>query len=293
MARAMTFQGLATVVMAVAVSVAGAAQTFKSRVESVRLDALVLDRGQPVLGLTADDFEIRDNGALQTVTLLGAGALPLDVILLLDMSGSLSVQRLEALRAAGGALLDALGPADRAALVTFSREIHRAQPLTHDVGGVRRALERETPSGPTVLVDAMFAAIGMTDPGDRRSLLIVFSDGLDTASWLQPDAVVRAAERSDVVIYAVSTSSAKHAPGVLRQVTDSTGGQLLEVDSASLSTAFTRVLNEFRQRYVLSYTLSSAPSGGWHRLDVRVKNRDLTVRARPGYRVVRPRSTAR
>jgi hypothetical protein len=85
---------------------------------------------------------------------------------------------------------------------------------------------------------------------------------------------------------------ARHAPGLLRQVTDSTGGQLLEVDSASLSTAFT-VLNEFRQRYVLSYTLSSAPSDGWHRLDVRVKNRDLTVRARPGYRVVRPRPTAR
>jgi VWFA-related protein len=284
--------GIALVV-AVGVSVAGAAQTFKSRVESVRLDALVLDRGRPVLGLTADNFEIRDNGALQTVTLLGAGALPLDVILLLDMSGSLPAGRLDALRAAGGALLDALRPADRAALATFSREIHRAQPLTHDLVAVRRALERETPSGPTVLVDAMFAAIGMTDPGDRRSLLIVFSDGLDTASWLQPDAVVRAAERSEVVIYAVSTSSARHAPGLLRQVTDSTGGQLLEVDSASLSTAFTRVLNEFRQRYVLSYTLSSAPAAGWHRLDVRVKQRDLTVKTRAGYRVVGPRPTAR
>jgi VWFA-related protein len=139
----------------------------------------------------------------------------------------------------------------------------------------------------------MFAAIGMTDPGDRRSLLIVFSDGLDTASWLQPDAVVRAAERSEVVIYAVSTSSARHAPGLLRQVTDSTGGQLLEVDSASLSTAFTRVLNEFRQRYVLSYTLSSAPAAGWHRLDVRVKQRDLTVKTRAGYGVIGPRPTAR
>jgi Ca-activated chloride channel homolog len=289
----MTRQGIATLVMTVAVSVAGGAQTFKSRVESVRLDALVLDGKQPVLGLTAHDFEIRDNGALQTVTLLGAGALPLDVILLLDMSGSLSAQRLAALRAAGGALLDALGPADRAALATFSREIHRAQPLTHDVAAVRRALEREMPSGPTVLVDAMFAAIGMSDPGERRCLLIVFSDGLDTASWLQPDAVVHAAERSDVVVYAVSTSSVRHAPGLLRQVTDSTGGQLLEVASASLSTAFTRVLYEFRQRYVLSYTLVSAPSDGWHRLDVRVKNRALTVKARPGYRVVRPRPTGR
>ena len=275
------------------VSVAAGAQTFKSRVESVRLDALVLDRGRPVLGLTADDFQVRDNGALQTVTLLSAGALPMDVILLLDMSGSLSAERLGALRAAGGALLDALGPADRAALATFSREIQRAQPLTHDVAAVRRALERETPSGPTVLVDAMFAAIGMTEPGDRRCLLIVFSDGLDTASWLQPDAVVRAAERSEVVIYAVSTSSARHAPGLLRQVTDSTGGQLLEVDSASLPTAFTRVLNEFRQRYVLSYTLASAPAVGWHRLDVRVRQRDLTVKTRAGYRVVTPRPAPR
>ena len=103
----MTLQGIVALVLTLAVSVVGAAQTFKSRVESVRLDALVLDRGQPVLGLTADDFEIRDNGALQTVTLLGTGALPLDVILLLDMSGSLSAQRVEALRAAGSALLDA------------------------------------------------------------------------------------------------------------------------------------------------------------------------------------------
>ena len=288
----MTRWGIALAVT-VGVSVAGAAQTFKSRVESVRLDALVLDRGRPVLGLTADNFEIRDNGALQAVTLLGAGALPLDVILLLDMSGSLPGERLAALRAAGGALLDALRPADRAALATFSREIHRAQPLTHDLVAVRRALERETPSGPTVLVDAMFAAIGMTDPGDRRSLLIVFSDGLDTASWLPPDAVVRAAERSEIVIYAVSASNARHAPGLLRQVTDSTGGQMLEVDSASLPTAFIRVLNEFRQRYVLSYTLATAPATGWHRLDVRVKQRDLTVKTRAGYRVVRPRPTAR
>jgi hypothetical protein len=57
----MTRQAIATLVLTVALSAAGAAQTFKSRVESVRLDALVLDRGRPVLGLTADHFEIRDN----------------------------------------------------------------------------------------------------------------------------------------------------------------------------------------------------------------------------------------
>lgn len=281
----MTPRWLVTVAVAIGISTPAAAQTFKSRVESVRLDALVLDRGQPVLGLTADDFEVRDNGVLQTATLLGAGAQPLDVILALDMSGSLSSDRLAALRSAGGALLDALEPADRAALVTFSQEIHQAQPLTHDVAALRGALDRETPAGPTVLVDAMYAAIGIAEPGERRSLLIVFSDGIDTASWLQPDAVVRAAERSEVVVYGVSTARRQRAPSLLGQVTERTGGQLFEVDSAALASAFTRVLSEFRQRYVLSYTLSSAPAEGWHRLDVRVKKRDAMVRARPGYRV--------
>ena len=182
-------------------------------------------------------------------------------------------------------MLDALEPADRAALATFSHVIHRAQPLTHDAAAVRRALDRQIPSGPTVLVDAMFAAIGMTEPGDRRSLLIVFSDGIDTVSWLPPDAVVRAAERSDVVIYAVSTARSRQARPLLPQVTERTGGQLFEVDATALASAFTRVLTEFRQRYVLSYTLSSPASEGWHRLNVRLKKRAATVKARSGYRV--------
>ena len=285
MARAMTWSCVAALVSALGIPATTAAQTFKSRVESVRLDALVLDKGQPLLGLTADDFEVRDNGVVQAVTLLGVGSLPLDVVLVLDMSGSLSGERLGALRSAAGALLDALEPADRAALATFSHVIHRAQPLTHDAAAVRRALDRQIPSGATALVDAMFAAIGMTEPGDRRSLLIVFSDGIDTVSWLPPDAVVRAAERSDVVIYAVSTARPRQARPLLPQVTERTGGQLFEVDAAALASAFTRVLTEFRQRYVLSYTLSRPPSEGWHRLDVRLKKRAATVKARSGYRV--------
>ena len=263
------------------------AQTFKSRVDSVRLDALVVANRQPVLGLSADDFEVRDNGVLQKVTLLGTGSLPLDVILVLDMSGSLPAERLEALRAAAGTLLAALESDDRAALATFSYEIHRAQALTSDFASVRRGLERVKPSGGTALVDAMYAAIGMNDPGERRGLMIVFSDGIDTASWLQPTAVIGAAQRSEITIYAVSTAMPAHTPALLREVTEETGGKLLEVDSASLATAFTRVLNEFRQRYVLSYTLPGTAAEGWHRIEVRVKKRNAVVKARPGYRIGR------
>ena len=274
-----------TVVLA-GLSAVAPAQTFKSRVDTVRLDALVLDGNQPVLGLTAEDFEVRDDGAVQNVTLLAAGSLPLDVILTLDMSGSLAAGRLDALRAAADSLLGALHAHDRAAITTFSDAIHRLQPLTHDVDALRRALQHAVPSGGTRLSDAVFASVGMVTPGDRRSLLIVFSDGLDTSSWLQPAAVIRAAERAEVVIYAVSAARVGKR-GILREFTDRTGGKLLEVDSSALTTAFMTVLNEFRQRYVLSYTLPTTPSPGWHDIDIRVKGRRATVRTRSGYRVER------
>jgi VWFA-related protein len=263
-----------------------AAQTkFRTRVESVRLDALVLAGGQPVMGLTAADFEVRDNGALQTVTILGAGSLPLDVILALDLSSSLTGTRLAALRAASASLLDALEPEDRAALATFSHAVTRRQALTPDVGLVQLALEEAKPTGATSLIDAMYAALAMADTGDRRTLLIVFSDGIDTASWLPADAVVSAAKRSETVIYAVSAAGTRQAPQILVDVTEASGGKVLEVDSRGLATAFVKILNEFRQRYVLSYTLANTPSPGWHRIDVRVKPRGATVKARSGYRV--------
>jgi VWFA-related protein len=259
--------------------------SFKARVESVRLDALVTANGQPVLGLTADDFEVRDNGAVQRVTMLGAGSLPLDVILALDMSSSLPPFRLQALQSASASLLDALEPADRAAVVTFSQAVTRRQALTSDLHLVRRAVDHAKPSGATSLVDAMYAAIAMAEPGDRRSLLIVFSDGIDTASWLQPEAVVRAAQRSETVVYAVSTAGANQTPPMLREVTTASGGKVLEVDSRRLAAAFVQVLSEFRQRYLLSYTHAKTPSRGWHRIEVRVKTRGATVKARPGYHV--------
>ena len=256
-----------------------------SRVESVRLDALVTAGGQPLMGLTADDFEVRDNGQLQAVRLLGAGSLPLDVILTLDMSSSLAPERLDALRAASGSLLGALEGDDRAALATFSHVVTRRQRLTSNVSLVRDALQRVSPIGSTSLVDAMYAALSMAEAGDRRTLVIVFSDGIDTSSWLQPEAVITAARRSETVIYGVSTAGTRQTPQMLLEVTEATGGKVLEVDSRSLPTAFVRILDEFRQRYLLSYTLPATPAPGFHRIEVRVKRRVASVKTREGYTV--------
>lgn len=276
---------ITALVVAAAPPQGGPQATFTSRVESVRLDVLVTDNGRPVPGLAAGDFEVRDNGELQKATLIGADARPLDVTLALDMSSSLRAERLQALLGAGDALLEALENDDRSGLVAFSEAVERRQALTSGHELTRRALRAVTPSGATSLIDAMYTAIAMTEPGDRRNLLIVFSDGVDTASWLPAEAVVLAARRSDTVVYAVTTAGVAETPALLREVTAATGGQVLAVDSSSLASAFTRILDEFRQRYLLSYTLRNQPRPGWHRLDVRVRRPGADVKTRSGYEV--------
>src|SRR5262245_42061599 len=127
--------------------------TFSARVEAVRVDVLVTDRGQPVLGLKAVDFEVLDNGVPQQLDFVGYEQIPLNVILALDMSDSVAGDRLGHLRTAGGALLGALKKDDQAALVTFSNEVTLAAKLTSDVRAVREVLEKAVGIGTTALVD--------------------------------------------------------------------------------------------------------------------------------------------
>src|SRR5438552_11472339 len=112
--------------------------------------------------------------------------------------------------------------------------------------------------------------------------MFVFSDGLDTASWLAAQRVLDAAKRSDVVAYAVAVRSPAK-PEFLRDLTSLTGGKLFEVEKTEkLDSLFLGILEEFRQRYLVSYTPKGVAKEGWHKLDVRVR-RGSTVKARPGY----------
>ena len=256
--------------------------TFSSRVDAVRVDVLVTDNGQPVLGLTPSDFEVADNGVPQQVDLVSFDEIPLNAILVVDMSNSVDGDRRERLLRGAGALLGGLKPDDQAALVTFSHVVRRGTGLTKDVGAVRAALERAAGVGDTGVIDGTFAGMMVAESDVGRGLLIVFSDGVDTSSWLPASAVLDTARRSGVVSYAVSVRSAIR-PAFLEELTALTGGRLFEVErTQNLESVFLGVLEEFRHRYLVSYTPRGVTASGWHQLDVRVKRRG-TVKARPGY----------
>jgi Ca-activated chloride channel family protein len=280
----MTRLGLLAVLVSGAM--AAAAQqtpTFSTGAEAVRVDVLVTEGDRPVLGLTPADFEVRDNGVVQYVSFVSTEKLPLNVILALDTSGSVSGEPLRHLQSAGRTLLERLQPGDRAALVTFSHEVALRQPLTREVERVRGELARIEPRGETAVIDGSYAAVMLGDTDVGRDLVIVFSDGVDTASWLPADRVLDAARRSDVVVYGVSVRGTER-PDFLRELSRLTGGSLLEVDSArDLGGAFVRLFQEFRQRYLLSFAPRGVASDGWHELKVTVKRRRATVSARVGY----------
>jgi Ca-activated chloride channel family protein len=256
--------------------------SFRSGAVGVRVDVLVTEGRKPVTGLTAQDFELRDNGVPQTIQLVDAHDIPLNVVLALDTSASTTGKRHADLMAASSALLDELREGDQAALTTFSHAVTPLLAPTTDLAAVRGKLQTITTAGRTAVMDAVHAALTQTIAQPGRSLVVVCTDGSDVSSWLRPDDVVESARRSSAVVYGVATSNGRHvAP--LEEVAEATGGDVLVESSEDLRDAFRRIVQDFRSRYILAYTPEGVDTAGFHRLDVRVRRRGLNVKARPGY----------
>jgi VWFA-related protein len=277
---------------------------FKSGVEMVRVDALVTRDDTPIEGLAAEDFEVFDNGVRQTIDHVLSSEDPIDVMLTLDTSASLDKSELARLADAVRSAVADLKPGDRAGLITFSEELQQLVPLSGRLDLLPQALDRVAASGATTLVDAAYAALLSTRAKGRRSLAILFTDGLDTWSWLRPAWVLDVAKRSETVVYTVELREAiapfVRIPGVrgridqreyyrsvtrfLGDLAEATGGRRLDAgDFDRLQATLENVLDEFRRRYVIAYAPQGVAAAGWHTLEVRVKRRGVTVRARPGY----------
>lgn len=283
---------------------------FRAAANIVRVDTLVTDRGKPIAKLTPDDFELYDNGVRQQVTMATIEDVDIDVVLALDTSRSVAGERLQALRDAAGALIRNLHEGDRAAVVTFASGVTVNAPLSSDHTAAARALEAFEARGATALVDAAWTSVLLAHGNDRPTLVLIFSDGVDTASWLRVPPVLSLASRANLVVDAVVAGGARllgqrrpprptgtAAPAAagaappdarledfLVDVTQATGGSVIDGSSGSkLEGAFVAALKEFRTRYQLSYTPTDVDRPGWHAIDVRVRRPGATIHARPGY----------
>jgi Ca-activated chloride channel family protein len=280
---------------------------FRVEVDAVRVDALVTHDGKPMGDLTVDQFELFDNGVRQRIETLTAEQVPVSVIVVLDVSQSMAGERLASVREAARALVVMLRPIDRASILEFSDQITQTVPFTAQRSDLLGGLRRLASGGGTSLYDAVYAGISLGAADGSRNLLLVLSDGADTASWLPAEAVEDAAKRSESVIYAVAAGSTAIRPvdllmrkpnrrwgsGELRRaslpdkflslITQATGGRLLHVGDDDLAKAFSAILKEFQARYLLTYFPTKPNTPGWHEITLRLKLRGADVQAKRGY----------
>lgn len=271
--------------------------TFRSGTELVRLDVLVTSNKGPIAGLTATDFEVKDAGVVQKVQAISSvAAVQLGVVL--DVSGSMTGQRLAIARTATVDLLGMLTAADRFAVVASSDQVARVTPRGASLADAKGALAAIRPGGATALVDGIYGGIIEAVQSPDPTLLLVMTDGRNNASWLTGTSLVDTARRHETVIYPVAVDvSDSWTKGVseMRRTSDTlallnvlaeeTGGRTLRAEwNRGLGDVFAEILREYRQRYILTFTPEGVGRGdGWHAVKVRVKRRGANVRARSGY----------
>jgi VWFA-related protein len=263
---------------------------FRSAIDSVTVDVSVRHDNRPVADLTAADFEVRDSGVVQTIDDVSREALPIDVTLVVDLSGSVEGPLFASLRRGMAAVNARLAPGDRARVVTFNEHVREVQRL--EPAGGARGLDLAQPNGTTSMIDALTVSLITPLDPDRRHLAILFSDGRDMMSFLDEASLVDVAKRVGQTVFAVAVAdgtrahpSPAGAETFLRTLTETTGGALAVMQrDDDLAASFVRAFDDFRTSYVLRYTATGVAREGWHALAVKVSRRgDYDVRARAGY----------
>jgi VWFA-related protein len=286
--------------MLTAVTHATQRPAFRAQTELVRIDVLAERNGRPIEGLTAADFTVDDNGVRQSVQLLPASGVTA-VATVLDVSGSMTPEKLKKAGAGVQALVAALHERDRYTFYAVAGDPRRIplpeSRLSLSSESIAGAL-RETSGVHTPLVDALFAAVLENAAEDGPKLLVVLTDGRNNTSWLSAESAVNAATRHETAIYSLSVGddapqhpfdqppiSGDAALRLLQILADRTGGRLIHANwSKDLAPMFAAIVREYRQRYILAFSPEGVARGdGWHRLEVRLRTRPGRVHARSGY----------
>jgi hypothetical protein len=262
---------------------APAGAVFSGETSVVRVDVAASRDGVPLSGLQADDFELLDNGVVQTVSVAAAGRNNIHAVLVMDLSDSLSADDRHVLRRDAAAFLGRLGRDDRATLLAFTQEVKLVcgpdlpsiiVPCLSDLEG----------GGTTALYDAIIAGLLVSPAAPGRPVVVVLTDGVDRISWTREHDLQQAARMGEATLHFVSTASrpAARDHSFLSALAADTGGHVWDGSMATLEGQFARVLAEVQRRYLLVYE-PTHPTPGWHDIQVRLTRQKGDVIARRGY----------
>jgi Ca-activated chloride channel homolog len=304
--RCAAFAALAVV----GVSAAQQQPVFRGTGDAVKVFVTVTDGdGRIVTTLTKDNFEVRDEGKPQPITLFDNTPQPIRLIVLLDVSGSMQ-GNLPLLRAASEQLFTRLRPDDVVRVGSFGLDITISPSFTRDPAELRNALPGAiAPDAPTPLWRAIDDALSAFGEEGERPVILVLSDGKDsgpmslTQRYISQVEIIDRARKEDVMIYGVgmrSRGQRQMQPGVgagalqamlmadwpdpgLARVAQETGGGYTEIRAGEdLAAAFTRVADELHSQYLVGFAPPKR-DGKVHDIEVRISEKGLKPRARKSY----------
>jgi Ca-activated chloride channel family protein len=261
---------------------------FPAETRMVHISALVSREGRPVPGLTAEDFEVRDNSVPQTVKLVTSESAPnetpVHVVLVVDRSDSVDGESLLELKRAAIAFVGSLRGDDPLTLISFADRIDLWPPAERGRQRVISALETVQGGGTTALRDAVYVAIKMAVSSQGRSLVLILTDGEDVGSWLKPEDVLRVAHEADVMLYAIERRRDDTQSPFLRVLARATGGTVWRLERGSdLTSLLAQAVDEARSSYRLCYEPRGVAPGGTHEIEVHLTRAVGKVRARRAY----------
>jgi len=280
---------------------------IRVNVNLVLVDATVKNKaGQIMVDLKQENFELHEDGTPQKIEIFSRDEIPLDVVLVLDLSDSIG-PFLVPLRQAANIALSALKPEDQVALFTFSTEAQMRVPFTHNKSQIADMIGGFQAGGATNINDGIFvpAQYLLNAPQKDRRVIILISDDVGTSAGGQGTRdIVTEAIASDAVVYNLkipgynppeTRMAAAMTPGLvdIRKVVEQTGGEVFNVpDVAHLDEVFRALIQRIKTRYTLGYyTNATAALGKPHKIDVRLgpsfgkKSHDYTVLSRSAFYV--------